>query len=178
MSADANHLSDETLQCWVDSLLEGEARAQAETHLASCEACQALVREYAELFGGLASLPVPPMPARFTAQVMERVVAKEQAQAAQRRLALVTIATSLAAAAACLLGVGNPGWAHLVSSWSETMVSLSHAFSVLASVFGPLISVLRVPLICASSALCIPLLMMLHRSIPGRSASTALPATT
>src|SRR5689334_1991910 len=114
------HLSDEILQQLADGLLQGAPLAAAEVHLLECGACAALCDEYASLFEGLESMPVPPPPARFTAQVMARVEARERDLAHERRVAFATLAGSAVIATGCFAAAGDSALAHQLSSWLQT----------------------------------------------------------
>lgn len=52
-----NHLTDETLNEYLDDALTPTARAEAETHLHTCADCAARLEELSLIFDALASLP-------------------------------------------------------------------------------------------------------------------------
>lgn len=52
-----NHLSEETINEYLDHALTPELRAKSELHLAACPTCAARLGELRALFGHLASLP-------------------------------------------------------------------------------------------------------------------------
>jgi anti-sigma factor RsiW len=164
------HLPDELLQRYVDGLLSSEELTQAEAHLRECADCTALATEYREIFGGLAALPQPPPPPRFTEAVMAKVAAREREVARERQVAAATFAGSLTLAVLCFLAAGNHAWAHELSAWSAHVVELGRSLHVLADALTPLLLAVRVPLVAACALLCLPLLLVLYRSLPERVA--------
>jgi anti-sigma factor RsiW len=68
-----NHLSTETLNMYLDDLLDSDQRSAADAHLATCTACRADLAALRELFATLVALPPDPLPADLTAQVLQRI---------------------------------------------------------------------------------------------------------
>lgn len=67
------HVSDETLNEFLDGALEGSARAAVEAHLAGCRACSARLEALGAVFTGLATLPEAPLAHDLRAGVMAAV---------------------------------------------------------------------------------------------------------
>lgn len=172
-SLPTGHLSDERVQRYVDELLSPTEREQAEAHLGACPACTRLAQEYREIFGGLAALPQPAPPPRFTQAVMTRVSAHRRDVALQRLVATATFATSLAAAVLCFVGAGNHIWAHEMSAWSSALIGVGRSSHVVVDVLGSVFAAVRLPLIMACAAVGVPLLLVLYRSLPERSLPAA-----
>jgi anti-sigma factor RsiW len=164
----AAHLPDALLQRYVDHLLSPQELELAEAHLRTCPECAALAEEYRSLFGDLAQLPEPAPPPRFTQAVMARVAAHDRDLARQRQVAIATFAGSLTLALLCFVAAGNHAWAHEVSAWSASLVELGRSLHVLVAALGPVLEALRLPLIVACACLSLPLLLVLHRSLPDR----------
>lgn len=168
------HLPDELLQRHLDGALTAAESHEVEAHLGACPTCAALCAEYAALFGGLASLEeAPPPPPRFAQAVMARVATHEREVAQQRWWALGTFGGSVLLALICFASAGSHVWAHEVSSWSTGLVGLWRELHVAVDVLGTLITTLRVPLVAASAALTVPLLLVLYRALPERPLSAS-----
>jgi len=163
-----SHLSDETLQALADHTLQGEARIGPSQHAAGCARCQAQLAEYRALFEGLADLSVPPPPPRFTAQVMSRVAEREAENARQRRLALVTLGASAALAFGCFALAGNAAWARHLTLASSNMLQLAELGRAMFHALAPVLAALRLQLVALAAAVCIPTLLVLHRSLAPR----------
>jgi anti-sigma factor RsiW len=68
-----NHLSNETLNLYLDNTLDSRQRAAADAHLAVCEACQAELSALRRLFATIEALPLDLLPADLTARVLEQI---------------------------------------------------------------------------------------------------------
>jgi len=163
-----SHLSDETLQAFADHMLEGEARTRAAQHAADCPRCQAQLAEYRALFEGLEELPVPPPPPRFTAQVMSRVAEREAENARQRMLAMVTLGASAALAFGCFALAGNAAWARHLTAAGSNVLQLAELGRAMFHALAPVLAALRLQLVALAAAVCIPTLLVLHRSLAPR----------
>ena len=65
-----SHLTDDTLNEYLDDALDGVARQAVAAHLASCPTCHQTVAEMQNLFATLAQLPELPLSADLTGRVL------------------------------------------------------------------------------------------------------------
>ena len=68
-----NHLTDETLNEYLDDALTNPARTEAETHLRNCADCAARLAELSLVFSALASLPDFELERDLSASVVRRL---------------------------------------------------------------------------------------------------------
>ena len=73
------HLSDETLNEFLDEALEGSARAAAAAPLAACAACSSRLEALSVVLSELEHLPAAPLGRDLRAGVMAAVRAERQA---------------------------------------------------------------------------------------------------
>lgn len=73
MSETLNHPSPDRLEALVEATLDGAAQAVVESHLATCERCQAEVADLRSLFEALSALPEVAPSAGFADRVMKGV---------------------------------------------------------------------------------------------------------
>jgi len=159
------HLPDDSLQALADGLdVPGAGHAQ------TCEACAATVAEYRALFGGLAALPVQTPPPQFTAQVMTRVDAFARQRAHQRTLAAATLGCSAALALGLFALAGGGAWARWLSQTSAALVGLMELGQALGAALAPVLQAWRLPLLAGLTALCLPTVAALYRSLSARMA--------
>ena len=163
-----SHLSDELAQTLVDGLLPERTRAECRAHLDLCESCRLLVDSYVALGDALDGLDAPLPPPDFTDVVMERIEAREQVRALERKLALGILGA--AACAACLIFayLGASAWAPMVSRVSDALGGAVRAASLGADVLAPLVRALRVEIALGCFALGLPLVFALSRLVPRR----------
>lgn len=159
------HLGDDALQALADGLEVAGA-----DHVQTCAACAATVAEYRALFGGLEALPMEAPPPRFTAQVMARVDAFAHRRAHQRTLAAATLACSAVLAAGFFALAGDGAWAIQISRASSSLVALVQLAQALAATLAPVLRTCRVPLLAGLTALCVPAVAALYRSLSVRIA--------
>jgi anti-sigma factor RsiW len=162
------HLSDELAQTLVDGLLPERTRAECRAHLDLCESCRLLVDSYVALGDALDGLDAPLPPPDFTDVVMERIDAREQVRAWERKLAFGILGA--AACAACLIFayLGASAWAPVVSRLSDALGSAARAVTIGEYVFAPLVRALRVEIALGCAALGLPLVLALWRLVPRR----------
>lgn len=124
MNENGKHLNEDVLHMLLDGELSGEARKQAETHLAACEACQAEMRGLQALFAALAEL-APAAAPDLVPGVLARIGAHRRAGGrAQPRLPLAWIGLALEGGAA--LAALAWGWAELAAH-REIAAEVLHA---------------------------------------------------
>ena len=70
------HLSDDTLNEYLDGALHSPARSAVEAHLAGCPACAARAAALSRVFTGLATLPDAPLSRDLRSSVMAAVRAR------------------------------------------------------------------------------------------------------
>jgi anti-sigma factor RsiW len=90
-----NHLADETLNLYLDDLLDSPARQVAEEHLAGCASCQAQLGLLRSLFFRLEALPIEPIPVDLMAAVIARIEPTPQPHRARIALGLLATQTAL-----------------------------------------------------------------------------------
>lgn len=101
-----SHLSDETLNLYLDGALDGEARAAADTHLGRCAACRGELAALGELFAALEALPPEPLPADLVGPVLAQLAPVSQAGGERRRARGFALVLALQFALAATLA----GW--------------------------------------------------------------------
>ncbi len=74
------HLSDETLNEFLDQALEGSVRSAAAAHLEACAACSARMQMLSAVFSDLADLPPAPLARDLRAGVLAAVRAQRPAK--------------------------------------------------------------------------------------------------
>jgi hypothetical protein len=105
------HLGESLIERYADGDLSLAEGREAEAHLSACSACRKRVDEYHALFGELAALPFPAVPAGFGVRILDAVRPSEEAVLLRWvSQAYVVLAVVLAAVGAGVLGVsGGPG---------------------------------------------------------------------
>jgi len=157
------HLTEEQAQELVDGLLAPREAEPLEAHLGACRSCHALVESYQALCQALDALPLPELPADFTAGVLERVDAQERVRARERRTALAVVAGTLGALAAALLAAGARTWAPAAGHLAGDLGATLRAVRLGADVLPPVVTALRLPIVLACAALSAPVLYALSR---------------
>jgi anti-sigma factor RsiW len=170
---DVRHLTEDEAQAFLDGLLDAPAAARAEAHLEGCEGCQALVASFDALSEALSALPVAEPPADFTAGVLARIDARERSLAADRRVAVGILGAVAALLVVALAAAGQSAWAPALSAVSATAVRTLQAFRVSSDVLSPVLSALRLPILLATAAMGIPLVLALARLSQPRSRQVA-----
>ncbi len=166
MTRTSAHRDDIRAQLLVDGALPPAEAAGAADHAATCPDCAALVESYRALSVALEALPVPDLPADFTAGVLQRVDARERALSRERRTAVaVLIGIAVALAAALLVG-GNAAWVPTAARLADQAGALAHTLRLGAEVLPPVLGILRLPIAVACAVLCLPVLLALSRLIP------------
>jgi anti-sigma factor RsiW len=166
MTTLTGHLTDAQAQRLLDGVLRPGEAAEVEAHAAGCAACAALVESYRALSQALDALPVPELPADFTAGVLERVERHDRIVARERRAAVAVVAGALAALAAALVVFGADAWVPAATRFADQLGQVAHALRLGAQVLPPLLGVLRLPIAAAAAALALPLVLALSRFIP------------
>lgn len=90
------HLSEESLDLYLDRGLAPGEREVVEAHLAGCADCRERLGALAGLYGAFAALPAEPLPVDLTAGVMARIAPR---RAGQGRLVEAVLAVQAALAA-------------------------------------------------------------------------------
>ena len=134
------HLSDETINEYLDSALEGAAHAAAEAHLAGCSVCAGRRAALAAVFSGLEALPDAPLARDLRPAVMAAVRATsvpwQRPVAATARPAFRLIFAVQSLAALVLLAFAWPFVASLAlpvprlaaGDWSAVLARLAGAW--------------------------------------------------
>ncbi len=162
----SGHLTDAQAQRLLDGLLRDGEADEVAAHLDACPECAALVDSYQALSLALEELPVPELPADFTAGVLERVELTERAAARERRAAVAVLGAAAAGLVAALVLGGIAGWLPLATRFADQLGSLSRALQLGAEVLPPLLGAVRFPLAALAALLAFPLLFALSRFIP------------
>jgi len=156
------HLSDEEAQRLLEGLFdEGEA-ASCATHAAECPECAELVESYRALSRRLEAMPLPDLPAGFTAAVLRAVGERERALSRERSSAALV---SLGAAGALLLALvlgGNGAWVPHAARMAQELAALAGALRLGADLV-PALFALRLPVAVLSALFALPLLLALFR---------------
>jgi anti-sigma factor RsiW len=166
MTTISGHLTDAMAQRLVDGTLDPVEDAGAEAHAGCCPECAALVETYRVLGDALDDLEIPPLPAGFTAAVMDRLDVLERARARERRFAVAVLAGLLAAVTGGLVAAGVGGFGSAVANLADALGPATQALRIGTGVVPGLLSALRVPLLVGASAVAIPLLFGLTRLMP------------
>lgn len=167
------HLTDAQAQRLGDGLLDAARDAGVEAHAAGCAECAALVESYRILGEALDGLPVPELPADFTAGVLERIEAAEVRVVRERRVAVAILAAAAAATCAALVAAGVGGLATEVSGWAGGLGEAARALRIGSGVLPGLVSALRIQLLLGAAAVALPLLVGLSRLMPAHRAEIA-----
>lgn len=128
------HLSDQTLNEYLDGVLSSRALAQAEGHLKECELCSRRLAEVTELFATLDGLPEVPLDRDLAPGVVDSIRARA---ASHRRSSLRSTwrlglaLTAEAVGALVLLGL----------VWPEALSGLSRGATL--DLTGPVISLVE-----------------------------------
>jgi anti-sigma factor RsiW len=166
MTTVSGHLTEAQAQRLLDGMLDATTDTGVEAHVACCQECCALVDSFSALGNALGDLPVPELPADFTARVMCCIEDAERAAARERRWAFGVAAAVLAMAAVSLGAAGASGLGHAVSTVSDQLDLAAQAIRVGAGVLPGLFSALRLQLLLATSALALPIIYGLSRLMP------------
>jgi anti-sigma factor RsiW len=172
MTTFTGHLTDAQAQRLVDGALSAAEAAEVEAHEGACLECQALVESYRVLAGALDELPVPALPADFTASVLAAVDARERAAARERRLAAGILGAVAAALVALLLLAGPGAWAPAMSSAADQAGAAASVLRIGAGFLPAIVSALRLQIALAVAAFALPLLVALARLMPAPPART------
>jgi anti-sigma factor RsiW len=166
MTTLSGHLTEAQAQRFLDRALEPATDLGVAEHATSCAECGALVESFRALDEALAGLPLPELPADFTAQVMARIDGADRAAARERRWAFGLAATVLLVAGAGVLAGGAGGLGGVVSSLADQLEPAGRAIRVAAGVLPGLISALRLQLLLATTAFSLPIIYGLSRLMP------------
>jgi anti-sigma factor RsiW len=98
------HLSDQTLNEYLDGVLASQALAQVDGHLAACATCERRLREIAELFSTLNGLPEVPLQHDLSTRIVETIrsrspVARRPSRGSTWRLGMALAAEAVGALA-------------------------------------------------------------------------------
>lgn len=166
------HLTDDLAQRLADGLADPAAAVGAEAHLSRCEACAALVESYRELAEALEDLPLPDLPADFTAAVLDRIEVAEAQGARERRFALGVLSAVLVVAAGAAVAGGAGGLAGAVAGWADGLGDASQLLRIGRGVLPGLLSALRLPLLVGAAAVALPVIFGLSRLMPAYRTET------
>ena len=157
------HLSEQEIQGLADGTLRGPEGFAAREHCDACAACAAETEAFAALTKSLDSLVDPPVPADFTAGVLQAVSVRESALV-QRRHTWYAAIPAMAVAAFAMVG-----WAlsvapavhvdRLIGTWT----TIRHV----AAAAGPVLQALRFPLGIGAFLFAVVVLFVLSRTIRG-----------
>ena len=170
---DIRHLTDDEAQLFLEDGLARPERTRAETHLAGCPSCQALVVSFEALSEALSGLPLAEPPPDFTAAVMARIDDREAVLASERRVAVAVLATVGVSLAVALALSGQATWAPALSAVSTAGVKALQALRITSDVLSPVVSALRLQIIVVAAAVGIPLLLALSRLATPRHGQAA-----
>ncbi len=95
--SERGHLSDETLNEYLDGILSSQEMARADDHLSGCETCARRLSQSAELFAALDGLPEIPLQKNLAPRIVETL--RSRAAAGQRHSRKLTWRLGLALAA-------------------------------------------------------------------------------
>ncbi len=167
------HLTEEEAQLHIEGLLTRTDASRVDGHLVGCGECQALVLSFRALEEALSCLPVAEPPADFTAGVLARIEAREQAAVRERRVATAVLGSVAVALAATLSIAGQAAWAPALSQVSSAVADGAQALRISGDVLSPVVGALRLQILVACAAIGLPLLLGLARLVPGRSGQIA-----
>jgi anti-sigma factor RsiW len=172
MTTFTGHLTDAQAQRLVDGVLSAGETPEVEAHAGSCLECQAVVESYRVLASALEELPVPALPADFTASVLAEIDAREHAAARERRFAFGILGGVMLALAALLALAGPGAWAPAMSHAIDRLGDGARALRIGAGFVPAVVAALRLQIVLAVAAFALPLLVALARLIPAPSART------
>ncbi len=142
MTSDVHHLSDETLNEWLDQALEAHSRPAVEAHLAACRDCAARLDILRSLFARLEALPDLPLERDLSASVVTAIrrpaaAARQPARASwlaglifagQAAAAVVLLAFAWPVAAGLAAQLPTPlaasGLSSIMREWSDLLFEL------------------------------------------------------
>ncbi|HXN56357.1 MAG TPA: hypothetical protein VN874_08825 [Myxococcales bacterium] len=156
------HLDDAALQGLADGTLRGPEGFAAHEHCDACEACAKALAGYAALVSSLSALQDPPLPADFTARVLEAADQREAQLAARRQHRLAAVSTAAVALLALLGWAVSAGPAQRVNDVIASVAFLRQLWSVALPVAG---AAAGVPLAAGAFAFCVAILMVLVRTL-------------
>src|SRR6186997_2470507 len=84
MTSRADHLTDETLNEWLDAALDDGARQAADAHLAGCGECAGRLETLRSLFAQLDSLPDLPLERDLSGSMVGALAARRHSAAARQ----------------------------------------------------------------------------------------------
>jgi anti-sigma factor RsiW len=170
MTTWSGHLTEAQAQRLLERALDPLSDAGVVEHAASCPGCGALLESFRALHDALDGLPVPELPADFTAQVMARIDDAERDVARERRWALTLAAAVLLVAGASVAAAGATGLGDVVSTLADQLDLAGRAIRLGAGVLPGLLSALRLQLLLATTALSLPVYYGLSRLMPAARA--------
>ncbi len=170
---DMRHLTEDEAQLFLEDGLAAPERTWAETHLAGCTSCQALVGSFEALSEALSGLPLADPPPDFTAGVMARIDERVAVRASERRFAVAVLAAVGVSLAVALALSGQATWAPALSAVSSAGVKALQVLRITSDVLSPVVSALRVQIIVVAAAVGIPLLLALSRLATPRQGQAA-----
>jgi anti-sigma factor RsiW len=136
MDLAASHLDDAALQGLADGTLRGPEGFAAHEHCDACEACARALAGYATLVSSLSALRDPPLPADFTALVLEAASDREALLATRRQHILAAVPAAAVALLALLGWAVSAGPAQRVSDVLASVAFLGQVWSVAVPVAG------------------------------------------
>jgi len=155
------HLSEQQIQGLADGTLRGPEGFAAREHCDACAACAAETQAFGALVKNLDILVDPPVPADFTASVLQAVSVREAALV-QRRHTWYAAVPAMAVAAFAMVG-----WAlsaaptvhvdRLIATWT----TMRHV----AAAASPVLQTLRLPLGIGAFLFAVAVLFLLARAI-------------
>jgi anti-sigma factor RsiW len=155
------HLSEEQIQGLADGTLRGPEGFAAREHCDACPACASELAAFSALVANLDTLVDPPVPADFTATVLQAVSVREAALVQRRHTWYAAVP---ALAVACFAMVG---WAlsaaptvhvdRLIGTWT--------AMRHVTAAASPVLMTLRLPLGIGAFVFAVAILFLLARTI-------------
>ncbi len=170
MTTFTGHLTDAQAQRLVDGMLSAAEAAEVEAHEETCLECQALVESYRVLAGALEELPVPELPADFTASVLSAIDVRERAAARERRFAFGILGGVAVVLVALVLLAGPGAWAPAMSRAIDRGGEAIHALRIGAGFVPAVVAALRLQIVLAVAAFVLPLVVALARLMPAPTA--------
>ncbi len=170
---DIRHLTEDEAQRFLEDGLAAPDCSRAETHLAGCPSCQALVLSFEALSDALSGLPLGEPPADFTAGVMARIDEQEAVRAGERRVILAVLGVVGVSLAVALVLAGQSTWAPVLSAVSTGAVRALQALRITSDILTPVVSALRLQIVVAAAAVAIPLTLALSRLATPRHGQAA-----
>jgi len=161
------HLTDEAALRIADGLLDGSPQdAVLAGHAERCAACAALVESHRALAAALDQLDLPEVPYDFTAGVLGRIEAADRQRVRERWLAGAILGGVLVAALGALVAAGAGGLGSAIGQWAELLGDAAKAVRIGRDVLPTVFSALRWPIAAATTALAVPLFLLLSRMVP------------